>query len=67
MDEDRQVSVRWSLWLPGAFVLLLFMPLLLHLCEFFLFGTMHVYGFFKSLGVADVLDMIYNPVISLLP
>lgn len=42
--------------------LLLFLPLILSLAEMQLFGTRTVYGFFESLGIADDLGKIYEPV-----
>lgn len=43
--------------------LLLFLPLVLSLVEFSLFGTNKVYAFFEGLGIADELGKIYEPVV----
>ena len=63
-DHSRPGHVSVTMWPVVATFLVLFLlyaPLLAALLECKLFGTMHVYEFFDSIGLADPLDKIYTP------
>ena len=46
-----------------ALPLSVFLPLVLALIEYALFGSHHVEQFFREIGLHDELDEIYDPVI----
>ena len=48
-----------------ALILLIFLPLLLSLAEYEIFGTHKVEDFFKQIGLSDALTKIYLPIINL--
>ncbi len=64
-SNGRLSGPMQGLALIGGIVFALFVPLILALIEWGLFGTQHVYRFFDRIGLADDLGALYAPLVRL--
>lgn len=67
MGQDNQQKHITSIILAVlAIPVLLFAPLVIHMVEWGFFDTDYTYRFFDSIGLADELDKVYEPVMEFL-
>lgn len=67
MSNQPTAKSTWIAILVVALIpVLLYAPLALSLLEDKLLGTDHVYNLFNRIGLADLLGVIYEPVVDLL-
>lgn len=65
--RELLVSIsRWGILVIFTALFLLFLPLIAVIVEAVLFRSRHVYDFFDRIGLADMLNTIYAPVMEVL-
>lgn len=64
-NNNNSIFVTLAITLIGL-TLIIFLPLILSVCEYILFGSMHVEDFARKLGIHETLKEIYAPIVNII-